>query len=141
MIAQGQTHLLRVTAGSRKQPAPGHRSGHTGGAPRPYHYNTGERAFANANWTGGGLGTNGYGETNPNYTVEPSYTPEGCTHSGFNDCASSIDNEGPYNGYYWWNAGCTGERYNNTAYTGTNFLGTYWNDEFSSDRVGYSEHC
>jgi len=97
-------------------------------------------AFANAGWKGGGIVSNGYGNWVHSYT-EVGSPIEGCTHTSFNDCASSIDNDGPYNGYYFMNAACTGERYNNAAGTGAEFIGSFWNDTFSSDRIGYSEGC
>lgn len=92
-------------------------------------------AWANANYTGGFLASSGYGAGYPDYTkVGGPY--EGCTHTSFNDCASSIQNAGPYNVYYYWNANYGGEVYTNNAGTGTSFLGSYWNDQFSSDVIG-----
>lgn len=57
-------------------------------------------AWANANYGGGFLGSNGYGAAYPNYT-EVGGPYEGCTHVSFNDCASSIWNAGGYVTYYY----------------------------------------
>ncbi|MHB1834341.1 MAG: peptidase inhibitor family I36 protein [Solirubrobacteraceae bacterium] len=92
-------------------------------------------AWANANYGGGFLGSNGYGVAYPNYT-EVGGPYEGCTHVSFNDCASSIQNAGPYNVYYYENAGYGGNRYTNNAKTEASFLGSFWNDRFSSDIIG-----
>jgi hypothetical protein len=67
-----------------------------------------------------------------NYTEVGGANQEGCTHTDFNDCVSSQKNDGPYGGFYYWNAYCSGEAYTNTANTYAEFVGTYWNDEFSS---------
>jgi hypothetical protein len=97
-------------------------------------------AWANANYGGGVVESNGYGATRADYTVLGG-PYEGCTHTSFNDCASSIDSAGPYNTYYFWSTHCSGETYFNGLGTGTNFLGSYWNDQFSSDRIGYQGAC
>lgn len=67
-----------------------------------------------------------------NYTEVGGANQEGCTHTDFNDCVSSIKNDGPYGGYYYWNAYCGGEAYTNNANTYAEFIGSYWNDQFSS---------
>jgi hypothetical protein len=57
----------------------------------------------------------------------------GCTHAQFNDCASSIDNNGAIgNVHYYENISYGGNSYQNNSGTGTNFLGSFWNDRFSS---------
>ncbi len=57
----------------------------------------------------------------------------GCAFAQFNDCASSIDNNGAIgNVHYYENASYGGNAYQNNSGTGTNFLGSFWNDRFSS---------
>jgi hypothetical protein len=97
-------------------------------------------AFANASYTGGALYQSGSGNSVHSYT-ELGSGYSGCTHVSFNDCASSIDNEGPYTGYYFANAACSGGIYTNAANTGTSFLGSFWNDTFSSDHINSSGGC
>ncbi len=88
-------------------------------------------AWANAEYKGGGYGWAGEaGHYVHSLTTYASV--EGCTTGSFNDCISSIDNNGPYTGYYYKNAACGGERYTNEAYTGTGYVGSFWNDTFSS---------
>lgn len=109
-------------------------AGHCGGFP-----NDG-CAFANANYEGGGY----LWRTESGYHVH-SFTElaptSGCTTGSFNDCVSSIDNEGTYTIYYYKNASCTGEIYENIAGTGTNYIGNFWNDSFSSLREAFKGSC
>lgn len=97
-------------------------------------------AWANAYWEGG---THAW----PNqflYYVH-SFTElasvSGCTHVGFNDCVSSIDNNGPNVVYYYKEAECRGGVYTNNAGTGTNYIGEFWNDTFSSMSEGSEGSC
>lgn len=94
-----------------------------------------ECAYANANYGGGWIGDYGYGEELPDFTkLGGPYS--GCTHTSFNDCASSIKNAGPWEVRYYWNAGFSGPEYFNEKLTGTTYIGEYWNDEWSSSVVG-----
>lgn len=97
-------------------------------------------AWANANYEGGSY----------HWRVELGYfvhsftglgSVSGCTTGSFNDCVSSIDNEGPYTIYYYKNAACSGEVYVNEAFTGTNYVGSFWNDTFSSLHEGVNSGC
>lgn len=89
-------------------------------------------AWANINYEGGEY-------SSPFNT--PSYTEvggpyAGCTHTSFNDCASSILNNGPETVFYYENANYGGNRYENKAFTGASYVGEFWNDKFSSDIIG-----
>lgn len=97
-------------------------------------------AWANANWEGGSYGwPNTFLYTVHSFTELASVT--GCTHGSFNDCVSSIDNNGPNTLYYYKDATCAGEIYTNNAGTGTNYVGNFWNDSFSSLSEGAIGAC
>jgi hypothetical protein len=99
-------------------------------------------AWADANWEGGYIYQPGtYEFAVPDYTKTGVSSYPGCTHTQFNDCVSSIDNNGPYTGYYYWNAFCEGSIYTNNSGTGTNFIGSFWNDTFSSSSIGRTGLC
>lgn len=64
------------------------------------------------------------------------FTQSACQTGNWNDCISSIWNEGTSCNLTWWtNSGYSGNGYRNNRGTGTGFLSPeFWNDEFSSDR-------
>jgi hypothetical protein len=97
-------------------------------------------AFANANYEGGTY----------HWRIESGYfvhsftglsSVSGCTTGSFNDCVSSLDNEGPYPISYHKDAGCSGGEYYNEIGTGTSYVGEFWNDTFSSLRENGPGSC
>ncbi len=90
-------------------------------------------AYANINFGGSYLlFPDSPGSYVANYTEVGGANQEGCSHTDFNDCVSSIKDDGPYGGYYYWDAYCGGAAYTNNANTYAEFIGSHWNDEFSS---------
>jgi hypothetical protein len=83
-------------------------------------------------WVDGGYGIpmGKWSENTPNFTV---FGQSRCQTGNWNDCVSSLWNEGTSCNAIWWtNSGYGGSGYHNNLGTGTGVLSGGWNDEFSS---------
>lgn len=99
-------------------------------------------AFANAGFSPANWETNEmhFQGTNYNYGAYPN-PGNSCSNGGnWNDCISSQDNERSSAVYYYVNWYCgarsPGHAYKADAKTWAEYIGSYWNDEFSSDAAG-----
>jgi Peptidase inhibitor family I36 len=82
-------------------------------------------------WVDGGYGTpmGKWSENTPNFSV---FGQSRCQTGNWNDCVSSVWNEGTSCNVSWYvNSGYGGGEYRNNRGTGSGVLGG-WNDEFSS---------